>query len=52
MNFVKHTWVNGEVITAPLLNRIEDALVALSQDQSIATDADCDALFDDFLEDN
>lgn len=51
MSFVKHTWVNGEVLTAQLMNRIENAIEELSQDDSEATDADCDALFDGFLED-
>ena len=26
MSFVKHNWVNGEVLTADLMNRIEDEL--------------------------
>lgn len=51
MNFIKHIWVTGEEITAVLLNRIEDAIDILSQNDSDATSADCDALFDNFLED-
>lgn len=51
MSFIKHTWVTGETITATLLNRLEDAIDELSQGDSEATSADCDALFDDFLED-
>ena len=51
MNFIKHNWVTGETITAVLLNRIEDAIESLSQSDSDATSADCDALFDGFLED-
>ena len=53
MSFVKHTWVTGERVTAALLNRIEDALHELfNTNQTLATDADCDALFDHFLEDD
>lgn len=51
MSFIKHTWVTGETITAVLLNRIEDAIEELSQSDTDATSADCDALFDGFLED-
>ena len=51
MNFIKHNWVTGETITATLLNRIEDAIEDLSQSDSDATSADCDALFEGFLED-
>lgn len=51
MSFIKHTWVTGETITATLLNRIEDAIDTLSRGDADATDADCDALFDDFLND-
>ena len=54
MSFVKHTWVKGELITPALFNRIEDAIEELYQTGGggdMATDADCDALFDDFLED-
>ncbi len=51
MNFVKHIWVTGETITAVLLNRIEDAIDTLSQSDEDATSADCDALFEGFLED-
>ena len=52
MNFIKHRWVNGELITASLLNRIEDAIDSMVQTSyNIATSADCDALFDDFLQD-
>lgn len=50
MSFIKHTWVTGETITAVLLNRIEDAIEELSQSDTDATSADCDALFDGFLE--
>lgn len=51
MNFIKHTWVTGEIIKATLLNRIEDAIDTLSRSDADATDADCDALFDNFLVD-
>lgn len=51
INFIKHVWVTGEVVTAELLNRIEDAIFELSQGDSDATDTDCDELFDGFLED-
>lgn len=55
MNFNKHTWVTGERVTPALLNRLEDAIEELYDggggSMDIATDADCDALFDDFLED-
>ena len=51
MSFIKHTWVTGELVTAVLLNRIEDAIDTLSRSDADATDADCDALFDDFLVD-
>lgn len=52
MAYVKHNWVNGEVLTASLMNHIEDELEELDQNSAeMATDADCDALFDDFLED-
>ena len=52
MNFIKHLWVTGELVTAALLNRIEDAIDELSQGDTDATDADCDELFDGFLEDD
>lgn len=52
MNFIKHIWVTGELVTAVLLNRIEDALDELSQGDTEATDADCDELFDNFLVDD
>jgi hypothetical protein len=52
MSYVKHNWVNGEVLVASLMNHIEDELEELDQNSNeMATDADCDALFDDFLED-
>lgn len=51
MSYIKHVWVTGETITATLLNHIEDAIYTLSQSDSDATNADCDALFDDFLVD-
>lgn len=51
MSFIRHQWVTGETITAVLLNRIEDAIESLSRSDSDATSADCDALFDDFLQD-
>lgn len=52
MDFVKHNWVDGEFLTADLMNRIEDELEELDKSSSeMATDADCDALFDGFLED-
>lgn len=55
MSFNKHNWVNGEKVTASLMNRIEDAIEELYDggggSMDIATDADCDALFDNFLED-
>lgn len=50
MSYNKHNWVTGETITAQKLNHIEDELELLSQSDSDATDADCDALFDGFLE--
>lgn len=53
MSFIKHTWVTGEQVTAALLNRIENAIDELfNSSQTLATDADCDALFDNFLEDD
>ena len=52
MSFIKHHWVNGEKLTAAQLNRIEDAIEELFDNEiDIATEADCDALFEDFLED-
>ena len=55
MSFVKHTWVKGELITPALFNRLEDAIEELyeggGEGLDLATDADCDALFDGFLED-
>lgn len=52
MAYVKHTWKTGEVLTASLMNHIEDELEELDENSmEMATDADCDALFDDFLED-
>ena len=48
----KHNWVNGEILYASLMNHIEDELEQLDNNTNVmATDADCDALFDDFLED-
>lgn len=52
MSYVKHIWVNGEILDAPKMNHIEDELEDLSQASEIATDADCDALFEHFLEDD
>lgn len=49
MSFIKKTWVNGEVLNAEKMNRLEDAIDELYQDNSMATDADCDALFVGFL---
>lgn len=49
MNYVVKNWVNGEVIYASELNKIENAIYLLSQSDEDATDADCDALFDNFL---
>jgi len=51
MSFIKHIWTTGELVTAVLLNRIEDAIDELSQGDTEATDADCDELFEGFLED-
>lgn len=51
MSYNKKTWTNGDIIYADDLNKFEEALYELSQSDSDATDADCDALFDDFLED-
>lgn len=52
-NFIKHTWVTGEQVTASLLNRIENGIAALYEStQEMATDADCDALFENFLKDD
>lgn len=51
-SFIKHTWQTGETLTAALMNRIEDAIETLFNNQiDLATDADCDALFEHFLED-
>lgn len=51
MSFIKHVWTTGELVTAVLLNRIEDAIDELSQGDTEATDADCDELFENFLKD-
>ena len=51
MSFVKKTWVNGEVLNADDMNRLENAIDELSRDNAVASDADIDALFDGFLED-
>lgn len=52
MSFIKHHWVNGEKLTAAQLNRIEDGIEELYENEvEIATDADCDELFVNFLED-
>ena len=51
MSYTKHNWVNGEVIYATYMNHIEDELEELDQNVTeMATDADCDALFENFLE--
>ena len=48
-NFNKHTWVTGELVTAALLNRIEDAIDTLfNNSMEYATDADCDELISEF----
>lgn len=57
MSFVKHTWVKGELVTPALLNRIENAIEELYDGEAggtveEATDAEIDALFDNFLEDD
>ena len=53
MNFIKHRWVTGELVTANLLNRIENAIDYLFKNgQEIATTQDCDSLFTDFLKDD
>lgn len=53
MNYTKHTWVTGEKITAPLLNRIEEGIKEMADTAfTEATDAECDALFIDFLDTN
>lgn len=51
MNYDKHVWVTGEIVTAPLLNRMEEGIEAVSQAQEEASSTDCDELFVDFLED-
>ena len=50
MSFIKHTWVTGELVTAALLNRMEEGIDEISQSDTDATFAQCDALFDDFLD--
>ena len=52
MSYIRHHWVNGEVLDAPKMNNIEDQLELLSEESDIATDADCDSLFVHFLEDD
>lgn len=51
MIYNKHVWVTGEIVTAPLLNRMEEGIEAVSQAQEEASSTDCDELFVDFLED-
>ena len=52
MSFNKHLWVNGEKLTAEKMNRIEDAIEELYENEmDIASTADCDSLFVNFLED-
>jgi hypothetical protein len=49
MSFIKHTWVTGETITATLLNRIENAIKELyDNNMELATDTDCDELISEF----
>lgn len=51
MSFIKHYWTNGEKMTAAQMNRIEDAIEELFDNEvDIATEADCDELFVNFLE--
>ena len=52
MTYNKKTWVNGEIIDANALNKFENALYELSQSDTDATDADCDMLFEGFLDDS
>jgi hypothetical protein len=56
INFNKHEWITGQTITAQLLNRLENAIYELcQQDMTEATEAQadalCDSLFEDFLDD-
>lgn len=51
MSFNKRTWADGDILDANNMNRIETAIDELSRGDTDATDSDCDALFDDFLQD-
>ena len=50
MAFIKHNWVTGELVTAALLNRMEEGISEISQGDIDATQAECDALFENFLD--
>ena len=52
MSYVKTNWVKGKQVTPALLNHMEQGIYDAHQMQAEATIADCDALFDDFLEDD
>ena len=52
MSYNKRVWTNGDILDANALNKFENALYELSQSESEATNADCDALFDGFLDDS
>ena len=51
MSYNKHVWVTGEIVTAILLNRMEEGIEEISRAQEEASSTDCDELFVDFLED-
>lgn len=54
MSYQRHIWVKGEGITVARLNNIEDGIEEALQQSGAdqATIADCDELFDGFLEDD
>ncbi len=51
MSYTAYRWVNGEIINADKLNRMERGIEEASQLDNFATLVECDELFIDFLKD-
>ena len=49
--YTAYRWVNGEIVNASKLNRMEQGIEEASKGSNFATLLECDQLFDGFLED-
>lgn len=49
--YTAYRWVNGEIVNADKLNRMEKGIEDASKGSNYATILECDELFDGFLED-